>query len=434
MAFWSETLADDPAIERGARQGGLILTEIDNKMYRDIQIPLGRLVAKATQLIGNETTNLAECWMHIRAKFDGGKVINRSQSGSWEHHCMGAGLQQNLGREWGPRVWREMTNSSPNKIFTDTARNSAKKVEIQRKRKATEEAKDQRRQSKYSRTDNSLAARKAYSRHDGDYTPDNVSDDVSPQFLDNSKEAFYNTNVVITKKDADDLEMKTRGQGNDELWRNERRKRLTASKVGSIAKMRQKTKRSKKVEEILYGKFKGNAATQYGLEMEETTKAEYTKQLKQTGNSTSTVKNCGLFVSLSEPWLAASPDGVVHDANNSSQPLGLVEIKNPYSIRDQSLVEASRSTTFCLEKNKDKNTYRLKRQHDYYYQVQCQLYCTERNWCDFVLRTNKDMHVERIYREKEWWDRQLPKLKKFYFESMLPELACPRYRLGGIRE
>ena len=75
------------------------------------------MVAKASQLIGNKTTNLAECWMHIRSKFDGGKVVNRSQSGSWEHRCMGAGLQQNLGKEWGPQVWRTMTQSSPNKVF-----------------------------------------------------------------------------------------------------------------------------------------------------------------------------------------------------------------------------------------------------------------------------------------------------------------------------
>ena len=59
--------------------------------------------------------------MHIRSKFDGGKVINRSQSGSWEHRCMGAGLRQNMGMEWGPQAWRSMTNTSPNKVFTDVA-------------------------------------------------------------------------------------------------------------------------------------------------------------------------------------------------------------------------------------------------------------------------------------------------------------------------
>ncbi len=79
--------------------------------------------------------------MHIRAKFDGGKVINRSQSGSWEHRCMGARLRQNMGTEWGPQTWKTMTTSSPNKIFSKTAHHSAKKVETNRKRKATDKAK-----------------------------------------------------------------------------------------------------------------------------------------------------------------------------------------------------------------------------------------------------------------------------------------------------
>ncbi len=64
---------------------------------------------------------MAEGWMHIRSKYDGGKVINHSQSGSWEHRCMGAGLQQNLGKDWGPSVW------SSNSIFSTTAEESKKK-------------------------------------------------------------------------------------------------------------------------------------------------------------------------------------------------------------------------------------------------------------------------------------------------------------------
>lgn len=90
-ALWRETLAENPAIERAARQGGLTPVKVDEKMLHDIQTTLSRLVGKASQLLGNNTTNLAECWMHIRTKFDGGKVINRSQSGSFEHRCMGAG-------------------------------------------------------------------------------------------------------------------------------------------------------------------------------------------------------------------------------------------------------------------------------------------------------------------------------------------------------
>ena len=59
-----------------------------------------RLVNKAAQLITNKTTNLSECFMSIRAKMDGGKQINRIQSGSFEHRCMAAGLSMTLGPGW----------------------------------------------------------------------------------------------------------------------------------------------------------------------------------------------------------------------------------------------------------------------------------------------------------------------------------------------
>ncbi len=85
----SDNFAEEEVI-----QGELTAIEINPKMYHDIQVILSRLVAKAEQLIDNVTTNLAESWMHVRTKYDGGK------SGSWEHHCMGAGLQHNMGKEW----------------------------------------------------------------------------------------------------------------------------------------------------------------------------------------------------------------------------------------------------------------------------------------------------------------------------------------------
>ena len=54
-------------------------TIIQPRMYHDIQVILSRLVAKAEQLVENVTTNLAESWMHVRAKFDGGKVVQISE-------------------------------------------------------------------------------------------------------------------------------------------------------------------------------------------------------------------------------------------------------------------------------------------------------------------------------------------------------------------
>ena len=432
--LWTETVADDPAIEADILQGGKIATDIDPMLYHDLQVIISRLVGKANQLIDNVTTNLAESWMHIRTKFDGGKVVNRSQSGSWEHRCMGAGLQQNKGKEWGPSLWKEMTHTSPTKVFTDTANRSAKKAKYEKTRKAKDEVKRQRQRRKYSHKNNDTPqARRAYNRHDGGLSPDDIADDISPEHLDELKKSYYETKVTVTPERADEIEQSTREQDDSPEWIGERRKRLTASVVGGIAKMRETTSRSKRVESILYTTFRGNAATRYGATMEDTVRQEYQTYQRQNGHPNLKVDNCGLFVSLCNPWLAATPDGVVDDPSEP-QRLGLIEIKNPYTARNQTLMEAAQKSAFCLEQNKNDSSFRLKRRHDYFYQVQTQLYCTARHWCDFTVQTSKDFHIERIYVDKAWQESNLPKLKKFYFSALLPELACPRHHKGGIRE
>ena len=106
-------------------------------------------------------------------------MITRSQSGSWAHCCIGAGLQQNIGKQWSLKVWKQVTNSSRNQVLIDTAKHSAKKLTLDKKRKVRDDVKAKRHRSKYARTDNdSTAARRAYSRHDGGMLPDECDDDV----------------------------------------------------------------------------------------------------------------------------------------------------------------------------------------------------------------------------------------------------------------
>ena len=60
---------------------------------------------------------------------------------------MGAALSKNLGATWSPQVWSSMTSEIPSHLFAESIGSELSK---QRKRKATEEAKARRRQSKYS--------------------------------------------------------------------------------------------------------------------------------------------------------------------------------------------------------------------------------------------------------------------------------------------
>lgn len=296
----------------------------------DIQVLVSSLVSKAGRLIRNTTTNLAENWMQIRCKFDGGKVVNRSQSGSFQFRCSGAGLQKNLGQTWGTTVWQNMTGSPANEVFIDAADSSVKRAKKDRERKSTEKSKKSRQKNKY-QNDNSIAACKAYARRDGNIELDEV-DDISPEHLDDLKKSFYATQVVVSAEDRENIEQCTRQQSGSSFWLEERAKRITASHVGSIAKMRKTTKRSGKVKELLYNTFRGNKATMYGTLMEEKAREEYVAQQQVNHPGLATEKS-GLVVSMDNPWLAASPDGVVHDPT-ATPPDGLMELKNPYSVRE----------------------------------------------------------------------------------------------------
>ena len=150
---------------------------------------------------------------------------------------MGAGIQHNLGKEWGPSLWKQMTRSSPCKVYSDAMQRSAKKYSKDKERKAKDEVKQQRRIKKYSKKDDSTQARQAYSRHDGGISPNEVNKDISPEHLDELKQGFYQTKVVVTPREVTQIEDDTCQQAGCPEWLIERRKRITASMVGGIAKM-----------------------------------------------------------------------------------------------------------------------------------------------------------------------------------------------------
>jgi len=54
------------------------------------------------------------------------------------------------------------------------------------------------------------------------------------------KTNFYETKVVIIEDEAKEIETNTKNLAESELWITRRQKRLTASWVGNIAKMRKK--------------------------------------------------------------------------------------------------------------------------------------------------------------------------------------------------
>jgi len=74
----------------------------------------------------------------------------------------------------------------------------------------------------------------------------------------------------------------------------------------------------------------------------------------------------------------------------------------------------------CLAANEDKSEYKLKTNHDYYYQMQCQLAVTGLDWCDFlVYLENGDLHLETINFDCEFWHIAQQKVDNFFFNYFI---------------
>lgn len=198
------------------------------------------------------------------------------------------------------------------------------------------------------------------------------------------------------------IERATVGQGNNELWHKIRKGKITASRVGTIVKRKQITE--KFVSDYKFPKdISKFPALHWGTTKESSAKHDYAAI---TGNS---VRDCGIFVSKECDWIAGTPDGLVRDTNDGTD--GIMEIKCPYSIRTQ-------HPLFCFKKLAfTDNRGKLRRNHNYHYQIQTQLYASEYTWCDFVIWTPVGLHVERIKKDDSFMTNHvIPKLHHFFTE------------------
>jgi len=179
-------------------------------------------------------------------------------------------------------------------------------------------------------------------------------------------------------------------------WHSLRLGKITASRVKDVLSKGRGTTPSKLSEtymiELLAERLTGEAkpffendAMRWGTETEPQARAMY--ELR-SGNTVEEVA----FVKHNE-FIGVSPDGFIGDD-------GLLEIKSP-------------NTTTQL-----KRAFSEGYSSDYKAQIQCQLWVTERKWCDFVsfdprLDCGASYLIERVYRDEEYIDTMKEKTYQF---------------------
>ena len=108
------------------------------------------------------------------------------------------------------------------------------------------------------------------------------------------------------------------------------------------------------------------------------------------------------FICEQHPALAASPDRLVGQDT-------VLEVKCPYTIRDDFISPATLSYIKMVD-----GKLTLDKNHNYYYQVQGQLLCTQRAKAIFVVYTQKEIVRIDIDRDEKFLSLMTEKLMKFY--------------------
>ena len=207
----------------------------------------------------------------------------------------------------------------------------------------------------------------------------------------------------ITSDEVERVERSMRGQSQEAAWFKECEKHLQSSKFGRICKVTDRTDKKRLAQSFLTSSPVDAAPLQHARKYEAVAVKQYERL---TGKSASA---CGIFVSPTYPFLGSSPDRLVGDE--------VLEIKCPYVCGDKDITP---TTVPYLQLVGDSLT--LDKNHDYYYQVQGQLLCTDKKACQFVVFTFKDMKVIHIVRDEMFISTMVEKLNKFWENHFRPAL------------
>ncbi|XP_070205985.1 uncharacterized protein [Littorina saxatilis] len=175
------------------------------------------------------------------------------------------------------------------------------------------------------------------------------------------------------------------------------------------------------------GPRKETASMQWGIEKEHIALSEYEKMASKRHKHFQLDK-CGLFIHAQFPFLGASPDGVRYC---SCCGRGCVEVKCPASKASCTISECLEDPKFYLE-NRDRARLSLKEKHEYYTQVQLQMFVTKTEFCDFVVWTPKDLAVVKVEYDPEFmkhsnlflWKKGMSLYRCFLFGGCGGQSCC----------
>ena len=258
--------------------------------------------------------------------------------------------------------------------------------------------------------------------------PSDASDDkteVYVQTLDEAISTLGNNSVndhlktVYNHESISQIENLTQGQAENEAWFEHRRGRITASLFHSVVNFRFLDKPDNYILKKIMSKESSTLypPLAFGRANEPVARQQYF-DIQKTTHKNFNVKECGLFIDKENPYIGASPDGVV---SCSCCGRGLLEIKCSFTHQNVTPKDACLDDHYHLYCDEN-NQVRLKESSSWFVQIQGQMGVCNLPWCDFVFFTRRGISIDRIYFDEDIFYGIVQKCEKFFHKYVLPAL------------
>lgn len=222
------------------------------------------------------------------------------------------------------------------------------------------------------------------------------------------------------------LSIETATQSSSVEWFEKRKGRVTASIMNSVVRHVSDEGIVKGALKTVVGNIMGytpsftSAACDHGITNECKVRLQYKKLMSKTHKKFS-VTETGMHLSLSHPFIAASPDGLVTCLCCGD---GLLEVKSPWTDRFLTTKEyLSKNHSLIVQ---TEGTCELNKEHTWFTQIQTQIFCTNRNYCDLVvglMSVTDNIFIQRVMRDTEFIQNMVFRASIFYEKIILEEFS-----------
>ncbi|KAJ8307406.1 hypothetical protein KUTeg_015490 [Tegillarca granosa] len=237
----------------------------------------------------------------------------------------------------------------------------------------------------------------------------NLKDTISSKNLDEAQFLDFVSNVPSDI--LNEVEIRTRGQSNNDLCHMARHGRITSSSLHDVCIRKETSSSANLIKKFLVSDNHDMevAPLKWGRKYENVAGKKYIAIRKLKFKEKLNVIESGLRLCKNIGYFGASPDGIASSVTEDY----LIEIKCPFKWRFKTVFQAAESKDFCCFIDSHNNL-QLKQSHRYYSQIQGQMGVCNYNKCVLIIFTIKDIQYITINFDKSFWEQMSSKLRYFH--------------------